>query len=171
MCPKPKPNQIEKSFIFLKCDAENTIISFLSFVYKQQDKQLQMTVKVFANDFEKSLRKTTGKAIDLFNPKDKVELETQIKAYIKACVAIQVNNKTLEPRFLGYEIENEACYIYLEANDCGLPQQMVVTNKLLYDSFCEQSNIVEVEVGSTKTSARETYPNTRMVFNFPLGNQ
>ena len=132
---------------------------------------MQVTLRIFANDFEKSLRKTSGKAVDLYNAADKEALDATIKAYVNACITIVNNGKQLPLQYLGHEIEDESCYIYLQGNNCSFPQKLEVNNKLLYDSFTEQSNIVQVEVAENSQSARVTYPNSSLTFQFPLKNQ
>ena len=146
-------------------------LSVTDIVYKTQEQQLQITVRVFANDFEKSLRKTSGKAIDLYNAVDQAKLDSTIKAYIFACVIITCNGKRIVPEYLGHELEEESCYIYLQQTNCTFPQKLNISNKLLYDSFTEQSNIIQIEVAGTKKSGRVSYPNSTIDFEFSLGNQ
>lgn len=146
-------------------------LSVTDIVYKTQEQQLQVTVRVFANDFEKSLRKTTGKPIDLYNAVDPGKLDSTIKAYISACLIVNCNGRRLVPDYLGHEIEQESCYIYFQQSNCTLPQKLNISNKLLYDSFTEQSNIVQIEVAGNKKSGRVSYPNSTIDFEFNIGNQ
>lgn len=146
-------------------------LSVTDLVYKAPEQQLQVSVRVFANDFEKCLRKTTGKPIDLYNASDKAKLDSTIKAYISACLVINCNTRRIALEYLGHEIEEESCYIYMQYSNCTFPQKLNISNKLLYDSFTEQSNIVQVDVAGTKKSGRVSYPNTSIDFEFSLGNQ
>lgn len=146
-------------------------LSVTDIVYKTQEQQLQVTVRVFANDFEKSLRKTTNSSVDLYHPQNNAKLDSTIKAYIFACVKISNNSKAVAFEYLGHELEEESCYIYLQQTNCSFPQKLSIHNKLLYDSFTEQSNIVQVDVAGTKKSGRVSYPNGSIDFEFNLGNQ
>jgi hypothetical protein len=73
---------------------------------------LNISVKLFTNDIEEALKKTTTKSIDLLNPKNKAEMEIELMNYFKKRLSILVNNKATSIDFIGFE-ERRRCYLGL----------------------------------------------------------
>lgn len=146
-------------------------LSVTDLVYNSQSKTIAVTVKMFANDFERSLRNTSKQNLDLYHPKDSSLLEKQIKQYITSCLTIFVNGKPLKLQYLGHEVESESCFAYFESEALSWPKKLIIDNKLLYDVFREQNNIVQVEGPIGHKSARVSFPDSQLEFDFDIGNQ
>ncbi len=131
---------------------------------KQQS--LNISVKLFTNDIEEALKKTTTKSIDLLNPKNKAEMETELMNYIKKRLSIMLNNKATTIDFIGYEKEEDAIWAYLEIKKVGLPKNIKIDTKLLYDFLPQQSNIIHAEVNGVKKSSKVNNPDSKIEFNF-----
>jgi hypothetical protein len=135
---------------------------------KQDAKQqsLNISVRLFTNDLEDALRKTTGKSIDVLNPKNKTEIDSIVFHYIKKRLAIQVNGKLQMLHFIGYEKEEESVWAYLEIQKVVKPKTLTVDTKLLYDFLSQQVNIVHAEINAIKKSSKVTNPESRVEFSF-----
>jgi hypothetical protein len=135
---------------------------------KQDAKQhtLNVSVKLFINDIEDALKKTSTKNIDLLNPKNKQEMETELFAYIKKRLSISVNNKATPLDFIGYEREEEAIWTYIEIKKVNQPKTITVDAKLLYDFLPQQSNIVHAEINGIKKSSKVTNPDSKVELSF-----
>ena len=131
---------------------------------KQQS--LNISVKLFTNDIEEALKKTTAKSIDLLNPKNKAEMEIELMNYIKKRLSISVNNKITNIDFIGYEKEEDAIWAYLEIKKVALPKNIKVDTKLLFDFLPLQSNIVHADVNGVKKSSKVNNPDSKVEFNF-----
>ena len=127
---------------------------------------LNVSVKLFINDIEAALKKTSTKQIDLLNPKNKTEMETELFAYIKKRLSLSVNNKATVLEFIGYEREEEAIWIYLEVKKISQPKTIKVDTKLLYDFLPQQSNIVHAEINGVKKSSKVTNPDSIVELSF-----
>lgn len=121
---------------------------------------------MFTNDLEGALKKTSGKSVDILNPKDKKDVEAILFDYIKKRLVIKINNKIINYTMIGYEKEEDAIWTYLELKKAELPKQISVDNKLLYDFLKEQTNIVNVEVNGIKKSYKVLNPEGKMDFEF-----
>ncbi|MBI3519943.1 MAG: hypothetical protein HY062_11370 [Bacteroidetes bacterium] len=135
---------------------------------KQDVKQhsLNISVKLFTNDIENALKKTTTKSIDLLNPKNKADMETELMNYIKKRLTIIVNNKATTLDFIGYEREEDAIWAYLEIKKINQPKDIKVDTKLLYDDLPQQTNIVHAEVNGIKKSSKVINPDSKVEFSF-----
>ncbi len=135
---------------------------------KQDVKQhtLNVSVKLFINDIEDALKKTTKKNIDLLNPKNKAEMEAELFTYIKKRLSITINQKAATLDMIGYEREEEAIWTYIEIKKVNQVKAIQVDTKLLYDFLPQQSNIVHVEINDVKKSSKVTNPDSKVEFSF-----
>ncbi len=127
---------------------------------------LNVSVKLFINDIEDALKKTSTKNIDLLNPKNKAEMEAELFAYIKKRLSINVNQKLCTLESIGYEREEEAIWTYIEIKKINTVKSIKVDTKLLYDFIPTQSNIVHAEINGVKKSSKVTNPDSKVEFNF-----
>lgn len=129
---------------------------------------MQVSVRIFANDLESTLKKLEKEPVDLFNPEHTEKVEVILAAYLKAVLKLKVNSKSIPLHYLGYEIDSESCWIYLDSEKCDLPQKIQVENAILYEHLTEQSNIVQIELGDKKKSARQIFPKTAFDFDLTI---
>jgi hypothetical protein len=127
---------------------------------------LNISVKLFTNDIEEALKKTTTKSIDLLNPKNKAEMEIELMNYFKKRLSILVNNKATSIDFIGFEREEDAIWAYLEVKKVAIPKNIIIDTKLLYDFLPQQSNIIHAEVNGAKKSSKVNNPDSKVEFNF-----
>lgn len=141
-------------------------ISVVDIKHDTKQQSLNISVRLFTNDLEDALRKTTGKAIDVLNPKNKAEADSIVFHYIKKRLAIQSNGKLQTLHFIGYEKEEESVWAYLEIQKCIKPKTIVIDTKLLYDYLPQQLNIVHAEINGIKKTSKVTNPDSKIEFSF-----
>ena len=141
-------------------------VSVVELHYKQKERILQVSVKLFSNDLEDALQRTSKKNIDLLHPKHQSETDSVLIHYISKRLAIQVNSKTQVLNFIGYEKEEEAIWTYLEIKNCALPKKIDIDTHLLYDFLPQQINIVHADINGTKKSSKVTNPEHHIEFIF-----
>ena len=141
-------------------------ISVVDIKHDAKQQSLNISVKLFTNDIEEALKKTTSKSIDLLNPKNKAEMETELMNYIKKRLSITINSKLTILDFIGYEREEDAIWAYLEIKKVVAPKSIKVDTKLLYDYLPQQTNIVHAEVNGVKKSSKVNNPDSKIEFNF-----
>lgn len=134
--------------------------------YNAKEKTLQTSVKLFTNDFEEALKKTSGKKVDLINGTNKEEIEKLIKEYVEKRFVLKLNGKLKTFNFIGYEREQEAVWTYIEFKNCEAPKKIEIENTLLYEQIKSQINIVKVEVGGKEKSMKCTNPEKKFEFQF-----
>lgn len=141
-------------------------VSVTEINHNATDKNLEISCKIFTDDFETALSKSSGVKIDLFNPKDKPAVEKQITAYLKKHLVLKLDNKPVALEFVGFERENEAVWSYLQVSNIPPPKKIDITNDLLYDTFDQQINLMHVSVGNNRKSTKLNYPDANTSFQF-----
>ncbi len=123
-------------------------ISLTEVRYNAGSKKMELAQKIFWDDLEVALSKEAGVTVDFLKPKDKTKLESQVKAYLLKHTQVWVNGKLVPLNYLGYEVEEDAAWFYLESTATAVPKSVEVQNTLLLRDFEGQQNIVHVYVNS-----------------------
>jgi hypothetical protein len=87
------------------------------------DKSLEISCKIFTDDFEKTLRKNHTGTVDLTNPKDRPAMDKLISKYVAEHLRIAVNGKMVILKYLGYEIIEEGVMSYYQADNVPAPKK------------------------------------------------
>ena len=116
--------------------------------FNPSSKKMELAQKIFWDDLEVALSKEAGVTVDFLKPKDKAKLESQIKAYLLKHTQVWVNGKTVQLTYVGYEVEEDAAWFYLESTTTTTPKTVEVQNTLLLRDFAGQQNIVHVYLNS-----------------------
>lgn len=141
-------------------------ISVVEINHNSSDKSLEISCKIFTDDFERILAKNYKTKTDLTNPTNKAAMDTLIKKYLFSHLTIKVNGKPVNFSYLGWENEDAATYGYIEALQVPSASKIEIVNSIMYDQFEDQANIIHVIVGVNRKSSRLTYPNKEASFNF-----
>lgn len=118
-----------------------------------QDQSLQMTLRVFTEDLEDRLEESSGLDLDLGTETEHAQAPQLIEAYLRKTVGFFADKKALPMQYIGLEVEYELSYLYLEFPCARAPSRLEVVNRIFFDSFDDQSNIVNVKVGEELRSA------------------
>jgi hypothetical protein len=130
------------------------------------DKTLEISCKIFTDDFEKALVQNYQTKVDLINPPNKAAMDTLVKKYISAHLSISANGKPVYFSYLGFERENEAVYSFLQADNVAAVKKIDISNSLMHDLFTDQISLMHLIVGGNRKSAKLDYPNTQVSFQW-----
>lgn len=119
-------------------------ISLTEIRFNPSSKKLEIAQKIFWDDMEVALENHFDEKVDFINPKDKAKLDRQVKEYLLKNNQVTVNGKLLTLNFIGFEVEEDAAWFYLESSTTELPKTVEVKNTVLLDDFDGQQNIVHV---------------------------
>jgi hypothetical protein len=139
-------------------------LSVTDIKYNEKNKSLEIACKMFTNDLEDALKRTTKKGVDLIHPKDKNETGKILFDYITKRLFINLNGKRRTLKFIGFEKEEDVIWTYMEIEMCEKPKQMLIETTLLYDFLKEQINLVSLEVAGNKQSSKVNYPDPQIKF-------
>ena len=115
-------------------------ISVTEMNYNSQSKSVETTIKIFHDDLEKALSEFYDKPIIIET--NKSECNTQIQKYLDDRLHLFVNDKEVKSEFIGFEIEDDVVWSYLEFKMAPTPKKIIVRDNLLIDTFSDQSNLV-----------------------------
>jgi hypothetical protein len=134
--------------------------------HNAKDKILEVSCKVFTNDFETVLEKAAGGRVDLSSAMDKAASDKLIADYVGRHLRLKVDGKPVQLHFVGSENEEDGTWSYFQVNDIQAIKRIDVGNDLLYDGFNQQINIMHVTVGGQRQSKRLDYPDANAAFQF-----
>jgi hypothetical protein len=127
---------------------------------------MEISVKIFTDDFEKTLSNINKIQVDLLHPKDPEATDKLVEDYIVRHLNIFCDGKPQHLVFIGYEKENDAIWSYFESEELNIPKSIAITNTLLYQFIDGQMNIMHVNIGSEKKSYKLNNPDSNAEFKF-----
>lgn len=128
--------------------------------------RLEISSRLFYDDLEAALKEEFGGKIDLKNPQNAQKNTEMLRTYFLKNFAIRENGKALPYEFLGFNLEGEAAWCYIEVKGLKGSGRLDIQNKLLYSLFKEQIHIFHINAGTTKKSAKITNPESSLHFDF-----
>jgi hypothetical protein len=134
--------------------------------HNAREKSLEISCKIFAEDFEEILKKNYGTVVDLGAEKDKAALDKYIPDYIGHHLKLRIDGKPVNLGFVGFERDRESAYCYFQVDNISSVKKMEVQNSLLHDFTDKQINIVHVVVEGKRQSTKLDYPSSLASFNF-----
>ena len=141
-------------------------VSVTEINHNATDKNLEISCKIFTDDFEKTLAKIYNKKVDLFNPINKAETDKQVTEYVRKRLLIMLDGKAVPLEFVGFERENDAVWSYFQAAVPVAPKKVEIKNTILYEMYDKEINLMHVSVGGNRKSTRLNYPDTDARLDF-----
>lgn len=141
-------------------------VSVTEINHNATDKNLEISCKIFTDDFEKALAGQYNKKIDLFNPKDKGEADKLVSDYVRKRLLIKLDGKDIALEFVGFERENDAVWSYFQTPAATAPKKVEISNSILYETYEKQLNLMHVSVGGNRKSTRLNNPDKEAKFEF-----
>jgi len=129
-------------------------------------KTLEISCKLFTDDFEKTLRMNSKEKVDLINPPMKKQMDLLVNSYIQQHLYLQADGKKLVLQYIGYEQQEEGIVSFFQANNISSLKKLDVTNNLLYEYKSEQLGIIHVTVNGNRKSYKLSNPDALASFNF-----
>lgn len=141
-------------------------VSVIEINHNPKEASVEISVRAFAEDIEKTVQKYTTKKIDLLSPADPVFLDSQIGSYINQKLRLKVNGQPVVVKYLGHELQKESIWMYLEVPKIADLSSLELDCKLLYDFEVSQTNLVNVKSKGISKSYKLDYPKNAASFSF-----
>lgn len=138
-------------------------VSVTEIEYIEKDRLLGISTKIFYDDLEKTLKNSSGREVDILNGDRKQNL-AHITAYFTRHFSLKGDATQISYTVIGYEIEADAVFVYLEAAVSALPARLTVNTDLLYDLDRSQTNLLHYMINGKRQSHRLNFPNREVVF-------
>jgi hypothetical protein len=141
-------------------------VSVTEIEHNATDKTLEISCKIFTDDFEKALRQVYKTHVELAAPKDKAAMNKLVSDYVPKHLQITVDGKTAPLQFVGYEQKDEAIECYFQANNIASVKKINVTDNILYDYQKDQVSVLHITVGGKRQSTKVNNPEDKVSFEF-----
>ena len=142
-------------------------VSVIEINHNVTDKSLEISCKIFTDDMESTLATRFKTKVDLTNSSVKSAMDTLVKRYIQDHLMIRSGSKVYKPVYIGYEVDKEAVYCYLEIDGVATPlTQLTVNSSVLYDKYEDQINIVHAITPAGRKSLKLNNPENTAVFSW-----
>lgn len=141
-------------------------VSVTEINHNATDKTLEISCKIFTDDFEKVMAKNYKTKVDLSKPEMKSAMDSLVKRYVTSHLLVKADGRLVNYSYLGFENDHEATFCYIEVEQIPSIKKMEVSNSILYDQFDDQMNIMHIIVGGKRQSNKVNYPEKDLVFNF-----
>lgn len=141
-------------------------VSVIEINHNAADKTLEISCKIFTDDFEKTLAKNYNTKVDLINPPDKNAMDTLVKKYLYSHLSIKANGKPVTLNYIGFENDKEAAYGYIEISNVPSVSKIDIGTNIMYDMFEDQVNIMHVIVNGERKSTKLNFPATEATLSF-----
>ena len=134
--------------------------------HNAKDKTLEISCKIFTDDFEKTLRQSYKGIVDLINPKDKAAMDKLVSAYVQKHLLIKADGKPVALQFIGYEQQEEGINSYYQVNNIPSVKKIEITDNILYEYKDQQISLLHVTVGGNRKSTKMVNPEEKVSLEF-----
>jgi hypothetical protein len=141
-------------------------VSVTEINHNAKDKILEISCKIFTNDFESVLEKMAGARVDLSAARDKAASDKLIAGYVERHLRLKVDGRPVQLQYVGSENEEDGTWCYFQVNNVPAVKRIDAINELLYDGFSTEINIMHVTVGGQRQSTRLDCPVSNASFQF-----
>lgn len=141
-------------------------VSVTNIEQSKDKKSLEISSRIFFDDLEVALKDELGVKLSLLDKKQELENTELLKKYFAKNFQVIINDEIVPYEFLGFNIESEAAWCFIEVKTPNTIKKVEVANSLLYKSFKEQTHIYHLEINGTKKSTKTNHPNIRTRFEF-----
>lgn len=111
-------------------------------VYNYEAHRMEMTLMVFTDDLEKAINQQGTDLLDILGAEADENNIKIIGDYLENEIYLLVENQKCNLQFLGYELEANRCFLYLQ-RELPLPPCLLRCN-LLTQLFPDQKNLVTI---------------------------
>ena len=127
-------------------------ISVTQINYIEDKQSVQITSRIFIDDFERLLRDRYDESIILADKDESELVDVYMESYLKEKLKIKINNDLSNLIFIGKEYDADIVKCYLEIEGVKQITTFEVSNKVLFDVFVDQQNIVKTKINSKQKS-------------------
>ncbi len=118
-------------------------LSICEIKHDAESKSVQITSSLFQDDLEIVLNQIRGTS-DYFNEVSESEIKEDLKEYFKQHLQVSIDDNPRSTQFLGFEIEENVVWCYLEINQVKSIREMFLRYTPLLDIFDNQINLAHI---------------------------
>ena len=153
-------------FFLIGSNTHKYYVSTSLYEFKEDTSSLQITIKIFKDDFTNLVNEKVGIDLGLNQNLNSKEIKELINRYLISNIFIYFDDNKYEPFYLGLEENKEMFIFYMEIENLPSFKKIQLENTILFDLFEKQQNIIHVKKGIKKRSfiLRKDSPNAAFEF-------
>lgn len=129
--------QVEHDFHLSKCDIH----------YSEDDTAIQISLRIFIDDLEEAIAKVLKEEnLKLCTDREVETADSIMVAYLESTFQIKVDNDLRDLEYVGKEVSEDllAVWCYFEIPNISPKENIQIENKILMETFADQSNMVSM---------------------------
>ena len=140
-------------------------VSVINLEHNPKNQSVEISIKIFKDDLEKTLNQLNTQKIDIQSEKDRDLINLYINNYIQQKLKVQINSKSTILNFVGYEIQSESVWSYFEIEKVSIFEKININCSILYDYSDKQTNIFHIKSADhAERSSKLEHPNVSVDF-------
>ena len=141
-------------------------VSTTNVEYVKEKQTVQIITKIFIEDLEQVLQARYNASIHLDSDKE-TELDIEyLKKYVLQKMKFAINGNPVTLTYIGKEYDIDILNIYFEVEGVSEIKSIEIENKVLFDMFPEQQNIIHFKTSKSRKSLVLDKDNPKGVLNF-----
>ncbi|OAQ39920.1 hypothetical protein A5893_10180 [Pedobacter psychrophilus] len=141
-------------------------VSVTDIRHNAKNKSIEISSKIFFDDLEREIELENKVSFDIIKPVDKAKVDLLIANYIKKHLQLKVDGKLMAMNYIGYEIQEDAAWCYLEIPKINKVGKIEIDNNILFKLHQEQINMLNVTVNDHRQSTKLDAPTSKASFKF-----
>ena len=146
--------------------AHKFYVSVTNIEHSKTDNALQITTRIFIDDFQKVLEMRYDLKEELTTEKNTKEVAQLMAKYLKKKLKIWVNGELKTFNFIGKKYEDDVTVCYLEVEGVAAVNSLEIENTILYELEEDQQNLVHVKIGDYRKSLLLVKENDKGLLKF-----
>lgn len=122
--------------------------------YSEKDRAIQITTRLFIDDFDRLLMARYDLDAQLATEKESPSADAYIEKYLRSKFVVALDGEAVAYDFIGKRYDNDVmvCYIEIPEIDLNTVKTIEIENEMLTDLFEEQQNLVHINLKNKKKS-------------------
>jgi hypothetical protein len=141
-------------------------ISVTEVDYIKDKQSVQITSRIFIDDFEKVLRERYNENVVLAGKEETKDVNKYIETYLRSKIRVRINDHDMNLIFIGKEYDIDIIQCYIEIQNVKQVNSIEITNEVLFDLFEDQQNMIKTKINSKQKSFLLNQNNKIAVLNF-----
>src|SRR5690606_27423392 len=145
--------------------AHKYYLSVTQIEYVKEKKSVQIISRIFMDDMQNALKQDYDASLSLDTTNASV-LDAYVYKYITEKINIEIKGEKTEFNYIGKETDLDIMKVYLEIENVENIRSFQITNKVLFELFETQQNMVKLKMNNLHKSYLLTRQKQRAVLNF-----
>ena len=150
--------------LFVQATIHPYYVSTLDIDYRPDREALQITMRVFTDDWQLMLNTHYDKSLRLDPDTNEEQMLIHSTDYLLQYLELNLNDTYVNPSVLGREYHDDQLVLYLEVMGVVELQTLAVSNRILFAELEGQQNIVRIKTPSKRKSFLQSQGRARDVF-------